>query len=84
MSGGNYYLTNKKTGGKNGYGAKLTNFFSDVFIIETSFYNINNNTTTHYKQVCKNQFEIIEEPSVNITDGKGETFTSITLLPMYR
>ena len=49
MSGGNYYKKNKKTGGKNGYGAKLTNFFSDIFIIETSFFDIKSNTTTHYK-----------------------------------
>ena len=52
MSGGNYGVVNKKTGGKNGYGAKLTNFFSDYFIIETSFYDVDTNTTTHYKQVC--------------------------------
>ncbi len=38
MSGGNYFKKNKKTGGKNGYGAKLTNFFSKIFIIETIFY----------------------------------------------
>jgi DNA topoisomerase-2 len=35
----NYEVKNKKTGGKNGYGAKLTNYYSKFFSIITSYYN---------------------------------------------
>lgn len=43
------YKKNKKTGGKNGYGAKLTNIFSEHFIVDTMYYDRNKNITTHFK-----------------------------------
>jgi|GEM_PF-1009241 len=66
----------KITGGKNGYGSKLTCLFSEMFEIET----VDHNRKKKYIQVFENNLSIINEPL--ITDsGKTLPYTKITYKP---
>jgi len=60
-------------GGKNGYGAKLTNIFSTKFILET----VNNGKK--YKQVFENNMKTKKNPK--ITECKGNDYTKIIYHP---
>ena len=68
----------KVTGGKNGYGAKLTNIFSDWFTVET----VDRKAHLLYKQTWTQNMEKKDEPI--ITSYKGEPYTKITFLPDYK
>ena len=68
----------KITGGKNGYGAKLTNIFSKEFIVES----VDRKQKLLYKQMWKNNMEEKLEPE--ITKYSGEPYTKITFLPDYK
>ncbi|KAG0474607.1 hypothetical protein HPP92_014293 [Vanilla planifolia] len=66
----------KTTGGRNGYGAKLTNIFSTEFIIQTA----DGKRQKKYKQVFTGNMGKKTEPS--ITKGKdGENWTKVTFKP---
>ena len=67
LTSGNYDKKEKVTGGKNGYGGKLANIFSEYFSIET----IDSKQSKKYSQVWKNNMRTIEKPV--ITDHKGSS-----------
>jgi DNA topoisomerase II len=65
----------KTTGGRNGYGAKLTNIFSNKFLVET----VDSSHGLKYKQEFNSNMSKINEPK--ITPHKGNDSTSITFYP---
>ena len=67
----------KVTGGKNGYGAKLTNIFSKSFTVES----VDRKQKLLYKQTWTENMEKKEEPV--ITPYKDAPYTKITFLPDY-
>jgi len=78
LTSGNYNKTEKKiTGGKNGYGAKLTNIFSKYFRVET----VDRHRKLKYVQEYRNNMEIKEEPQ--ITEFKQAPYTRISFIPDY-
>jgi len=73
LTGENYDDTEKRiTGGRNGYGAKLTNIFSKLFIIETS-----DGKKNYYQKFTKNLSRIYKP---KITKSK-KNYTKITYFP---
>ncbi|XWS56577.1 hypothetical protein CRYUN_Cryun09bG0097300 [Craigia yunnanensis] len=71
---GNYDDTIKKTtGGRNGYGAKLTNIFSIEFVIETA----DGKRKKKYKQVFSNNMGKKSEPVITKCK-EGENWTMVT------
>jgi DNA topoisomerase-2 len=78
LTSGNYNKSEKKiTGGKNGYGAKLTNIFSVYFRIET----VDRHRKLKYVQEYRNNMDIKGEPQ--ITEYKDAPYTRITFIPDY-
>lgn len=76
LTSANYNKKEKKiTGGKNGYGAKLTNIFSTEFIVET----LDKVSKKKYKQVFTNNMS--EKTKPIITKSSGKPFTRITFKP---
>lgn len=74
LTSSNYNDDEKKlTGGRNGYGAKLTNIYSTEFIVETT-----DVKGKKYKQVFRNNMADKDKPK--ITSSKDE-FTCITFKP---
>jgi DNA topoisomerase-2 len=72
----NYDTTEERTvGGKNGYGAKITNIFSKEFTIET----VDWRRKLHYKQTFRNNMTVVEQPT--ITPYTKVPFTRITYKP---
>lgn len=65
----------KVTGGRNGYGAKLTNIFSKKFVVETA----DSNQKKKYVQVFSNNMLKCDPPE--ITKYKKEDYTKITFKP---
>lgn len=65
----------KITGGKNGYGAKLANIFSEWFKIET----VDAYRKKKYTQHCRNNMKDIEVPKIKNTNKKP--YTKITFKP---
>ena len=69
----NYNKDEKKVvGGKNGYGAKLTNIFSKSFKLET----IDSLRKKKYTQLFRGNMKIISKPK--ISDYSGKPYTKIT------
>ncbi|XP_042389324.1 DNA topoisomerase 2-like isoform X3 [Zingiber officinale] len=66
----------KTTGGRNGYGAKLTNIFSTEFIIETA----DGRRQKKYKQVFNDNMGKKSQPSITKCKD-GENWTKITFRP---
>lgn len=61
LTSSNYNDSEKKTtGGRNGFGAKLTNIYSKKFIVETA----DSNKQKLYKQVFENNLSKINEPKI--------------------
>eukprot|EP00026_Physarum_polycephalum_P000381 Phypoly_transcript_00381.p1 GENE.Phypoly_transcript_00381~~Phypoly_transcript_00381.p1 ORF type:complete len:1577 (+),score=426.38 Phypoly_transcript_00381:657-4733(+) len=76
LTSSNYDDSKKKvTGGRNGYGAKLTNIFSTEFIVETS----HKKTKRRFKQVFRDNMHKKEAPIIN--DAKENDYTKITFKP---
>lgn len=73
------YVTDQKrvTGGKNGYGAKLTNIFSKKFKIET----VDAVRKKKYIQIFENNMRTKNEPI--ITHSTSKPYTMLTFLPDY-
>ncbi|CAE7853733.1 TOP2 [Symbiodinium microadriaticum] len=76
LTSDNYDDSEKKVvGGRNGYGAKLTNIFSTKFILETA----DSRSGKKYKQVWEKNMTVCHKPS--ITQNKSEDFTQVTFFP---
>ena len=72
MSSTNYNKDEKKiTGGKNGYGAKLANIFSDKFVVETVDYK---RKLKYYQEFYKNMSEKRNAVSTSIRKGFKSKF----------
>lgn len=71
----NYDRKGKTTGGKNGFGAKLTNIYSKSFIIET----VDNTRKLKFKQKFSNNMFDKEDPIVENTNSKG--YVEISFIP---
>eukprot|EP00403_Amphidinium_massartii_P017895 CAMPEP_0178416360 /NCGR_PEP_ID=MMETSP0689_2-20121128/24024_1 /TAXON_ID=160604 /ORGANISM="Amphidinium massartii, Strain CS-259" /LENGTH=1782 /DNA_ID=CAMNT_0020037703 /DNA_START=34 /DNA_END=5380 /DNA_ORIENTATION=+ len=79
LTSDNYDDSEKKvTGGRNGYGAKLTNVFSTKFIVETA----DSDVKQKYRQVFENNMTEKEQPELE--DYDGADFTRITFYPDLR
>ena len=76
LTSGNYDKSEEKiVGGKNGYGAKLTNIFSKKFTLSTR----NPSTGQLYKQVWTDHMAVCGKPS--ITKDKAKGFVKIAYEP---
>lgn len=77
LTSSNYDDNEKKlTGGRNGYGAKLTNIYSKEFIVETA----DSNSGQKFKQVFSENMGKVSEPKIT-KNPKGEDWTRITFKP---
>ena len=76
LTSANYDKKNKTTGGKNGYGAKLTNIYSTRFEIET----IDASRKRYFKQVFENNMSVKHEPVIEEKYTK-KPYTKITFKP---
>jgi DNA topoisomerase II len=81
LSGSNFDDNEKKTtGGRNGYGAKLTNIFSREFTIEC----MDSEEGLKFKQVFRNNMSIVEEPIIKkctAAEKKKGDFVKISFRP---
>jgi len=76
LTSDNYDDNEKKvTGGRNGYGAKLTNIFSTTFIVETA----DSRSGKLYKQVWEKNMSKCSKPDMK--PFSGDDFTCITFTP---
>ncbi|XP_038974184.1 DNA topoisomerase 2-like [Phoenix dactylifera] len=66
----------KTTGGRNGYGAKLSNIFSTEFVIQTA----DGRRQKKYKQVFSENMGKKSEPSI-VKCKEGENWTKVTFKP---
>ncbi|KAK4540471.1 DNA topoisomerase 2 [Oleoguttula mirabilis] len=66
----------KVTGGRNGYGAKLTNIYSTMFQLET----VDSKTKQKYKQVWKNNMSEMGKAKIEPSKGQDD-YTMITFKP---
>jgi DNA topoisomerase-2 len=72
----NYDASEERTvGGKNGYGAKITNIFSKEFTVET----VDSFRKLHYRQTFRNNMSVIEPPEIK--SYTRAPFTKITYRP---
>ncbi|KAK4236640.1 DNA topoisomerase [Achaetomium macrosporum] len=79
LTGSNYDDNEKKTvGGRNGYGAKLTNIFSRRFTIELQ----DSNNGKRYKQTWTDNMSNMEK--AKITSNKSSDFVRVSFLPDYK
>lgn len=69
----------RKTGGRNGYGAKLANIFSNMFIYE----GVDSENKKKYIQVWKNNMKDREDPKITSFSGKSD-YVSITFAPDFK
>lgn len=77
LTSSNYDDTAKKvTGGRNGFGAKLTNIFSKKFTVETA----DRKTKKQFKMVWKDNMSHCSPPEIK-DNYKGEDYTCITFEP---
>ena len=84
FSGSNYNNKVEKSGtiGQNGIGAKLTNIFSEKFIVrcaDTGFGNRKNNAT--YERTWTGNMEFAEPPQVILNNYQGKSYTEIEYWP---
>jgi DNA topoisomerase-2 len=80
LTSGNYDKKGKTVGGKNGFGAKLANIYSEWFDVEIY------DTLRHkkyYQRFSNNMFDK-DEPCITEIKNNGESYTKITFLPDYK
>jgi len=82
LTSSNYEKKGKTVGGKNGYGAKLTNIYSQEFVLETVGKD-KNGKKMEYKQIFKRNMYDVEKPVINSVDSSTPTYTRVTYLPDY-
>jgi len=82
LTSGNYNKNEQKiTGGKNGYGAKLTNIYSTSFIVET----VDKKRKLFYQQKFSNNMYSKEDPIIKNLKGHNiKSYTKITFIPDYK
>lgn len=79
LTGSNYDDNEKRTvGGRNGYGAKLTNIFSQRFTIELQ----DSQNGKRYKQTWTDNMNKMEK--AKITSNKSADFVKVSFLPDYK
>ena len=78
LTSGNYDKKGKITGGKHGYGAKLTNIFSDKFTVEV----VDSKQKVKFVQTFTNNMSDRENPK--ITKSTTKSYTQITFHPDYK
>ena len=77
LTSSNYDEKEEKTvGGKNGYGAKLTNIYSTKFVVRTG----DGDSKQYYEQVFRDNMAVIEKPTIKKL-GAMKQFTDITSYP---
>ncbi|KAG2389063.1 hypothetical protein C9374_014463 [Naegleria lovaniensis] len=77
LTSSNFDDTQKRvTGGRNGYGAKLTNIFSEKFIVET----VDSEERKKLRQVWTANMSNEEDPKIT-TCSKADSYTEITFYP---
>ncbi|OHT08318.1 putative DNA topoisomerase 2 [Tritrichomonas foetus] len=83
LTSSNFDDTKKRTtGGRNGFGAKLANIYSNTFIVECISTNgVDNDTYYHYTQKFTDHMENIEKPK--IITLKKKKVTSSTMIKFY-
>ena len=80
LSSSNYDDDEKKlTGGRNGYGAKLTNIYSKEFTVETA----DKKTEQKYKQTWTANMSTKTKPKIT-KNSRGEEFTRVTFKPDFK
>jgi len=86
LTGSNFNDNEKRlTGGRHGYGAKLTNVFSSKFIVEIR--NTKGSKVKKFQQIWENNMHTCHEPIVTTTPieecngGKELDYTRITFVP---
>eukprot|EP00899_Mesostigma_viride_P024673 jgi/Mesvir1/5390/Mv15465-RA.1 len=78
LTSSNYDDTMKKTtGGRNGYGAKLTNIFSKEFVVETA----DGSRQRKYKQVFRDNMSYKSVPEITKTKAASDNWTCISFKP---
>ncbi|POM68645.1 DNA topoisomerase 2 DNA gyrase B, partial [Phytophthora palmivora] len=79
LTGSNFDDSNARlTGGRHGYGAKLTNIFSKEFVVETG----DTSMGLRYKQVWHNNMRTRGEPEIMEYTGKdAKDFTKVSFSP---
>ena len=71
-------LTAEVTGGRNGYGAKLTNIFSTKFTLETA----DAKSGKKFRQTMRNNMTVKEEPRIlDFNGGVSGTYTQVSFKP---
>jgi DNA topoisomerase-2 len=68
----------KVTGGRNGYGAKLTNIYSTEFTLET----VDSKSKQRYRQTWRDNMSVMEK--ARIDKIKGDDYTEITFKPDFK
>ncbi len=85
LTGSNFNDDQKRlTGGRHGYGAKLTNVFSKKFVVEIRDCHSSRGECRTYKQTWENNMRACHEPEVRIEkkkDGKNLDYTKISFVP---
>lgn len=69
----------KVTGGRNGYGAKLTNIYSTQFDLET----VDSRQKKRYKQTWRSNMSVMEKAKIDTIKG-DEDYTKITFMPDFK
>ena len=69
----------KTTGGRNGYGAKLTNIYSTQFDVET----VDSRQKKKYKQTWRNNMDVKEKAKIDSNKGEDD-YTKITFKPDFK
>ena len=82
LSGSNYNDDEERLGGgRNGYGAKLTNIFSKKFTLETCYVNPDTSETQTYKQTWTDNMEKKGKPTIKTVKKAKGGWTKITFEP---
>lgn len=78
LTSSNYDDTIKKvTGGRNGFGAKLTNIFSKRFVVESA----DSSHKKMFKQEFKNNLSVIGEAKISDYPDDADDYTEVTFEP---
>lgn len=79
LTGSNYDDSDDRTGaGRNGYGAKLTNIYSNKFVIET----VDSNSGKKFIQ--EHSLNMTVKSKAKITSNSKSSYTKITFIPDYQ
>ena len=78
MTGSNFNDTDKRiTGGRHGYGAKLTNIFSHRFTVETA----DARKGLLYRQTWEDNMSVANEPEITPLEGGAGDYTRVSFVP---